>query len=182
MRSLTPTLVLALLLGTAAGCDGQTPEPAPDTGGDVSFLLDGEEWAVGASVELIYTEGYGYLLLTGWPTPGRPALRQSLTFSLPDLAERSYPLATYAFENRGYFAFMSERADDDSPLGNYASIGAGDALVVTRYDPATGALEATFEGTFAEAPDPGSIRTLPDTFRVTRGVVRATLSNPPAAP
>ena len=183
MRSLTPTLVLALLLGTAAGCDGQTPEPAPDTGGDVSFLLDGEEWAVGASVELVYREGRGYGLFTGWPTPGNPALRQSLIFSLPnDLAERPYPLATYVFEGNGYFAFMSERADDDSPLGTYASIGAGDALVVTRYDPATGELEATFEGTFAAAPRQGSPRTLPDTFRVTRGVVRATLSNPPAAP
>ena len=49
---------------------------------------------------------------------------------------------------------------------------------MTRYDATTHAFEATFQGTFATAPRPEFHRTLPDTFTVTRGVVRTTLANP----
>ena len=172
--------VLVLLLLALAGCDAQAP-PTQDTGGEVSFLLDGQEWAVGANVMFVYTEGYGYGILTSWPAPGDARLDQALWFDLPNLSARAYPLANYQTDRGGYGASFSER-DRDAPLANYESVGDGDSLVVTRYDPATGEIEATFEGTFATAPNPRVPRTLPDTFEVTRGVVRATLWNPPENP
>ena len=176
MKRLLASGVLVVLLALA-GCDTEAPPPQ-DTGGEVSFLLDGQEWAVGANVSSVYTEGYGYGILTGWPAPGDSRLRQVLLLALPDLSERAYPLADYQTGGEGYGTTISEE-DGDAPLANYESIGDGDSLVVTRYDPATGEIEATFEGTFATAPNPRLPRTLPDTFEVTRGVVRATLWNPP---
>ena len=170
--------LLALL--ALAGCDTEAPPPE-DTGGEVFFLLDGEEWAVGANVSFIYTEGYGYSILTSWPAPDDTRLRQMLRFALPNLSERAYPLADYQTDRGGYGTTISE-LDHDAPLANYKSVGAGDSVVVTRYDPATGEIEATFEGTFATAPSSFSRQTLPDTFAVTRGVVRATLWNPPETP
>lgn len=183
MRLPTSLLLLALLLATAPGCDGQAPADTADTGGDVSFLLDGEEWAVGASVEMIYTRGYGYGLLTGWTAPGNPVLRQFLIFQLPkDLSQRSYPLATYVLGENGYSTLISEYTED-FPYSTYESIGAGDALVVTRYDSSTGELEATFEGTFTDKnPNRSLPRTLPDTFRVTQGRIQVTLTNPQDVP
>ena len=52
----------ALLLALACvvlGCD--TQEPVADMGGEVSFLLDGQEWAVSAQVSASH-QYYGYLL------------------------------------------------------------------------------------------------------------------------
>ena len=183
MRLPASLLFLSLLLATAPGCDGQAPAVTADTGGDIAFLLDGEEWAVGASLEMIYTPGYGYLLLTGWASPENPVLQQSLIFSLPkDLSQRSYPLTTYTVGQNGYFASISEYTED-FPYSTYESIGAGDALVVTRYDSSTGELEATFEGTFTDKnPNRSLPRTLPDTFRVTQGRIQVTLTNPQDVP
>lgn len=183
MRPLTLFALAALVFGPATGCDGQAPEPAADTGGDVSFLLDGQEWARGASITLVYTKDFGYSLLTSWPTPSNQALRQSLIVTLPKLEPGTYAFETYLVGQNGYNGFMTEmEAGSDYSLGLYKPSNSEGALVVTRVDPDTRAIEATFEGTFATAPRPGSPRTLPDTFRVTRGIVHTTLANPQDVP
>ena len=168
--------IFCVLLLALAGCD--TEAPVADANGDVSFLLNGEEWAVSARAGATAAD-FGYLIVASWPSPANPSIRQQLTILLPDLVERTYPAARQEGDEEPYGLSISER-DDDATLSRHLAVDAASetgGFTVTRYDPATGDIEATFEGTFGYRGGNESIRTLPDTFRVTNGRLRVRLAN-----
>ena len=169
-------LHVLLFLVALSGCDTQTP--GADVRGNVSFLLNGEEWAVSADV-VASAQSYGYLIGATWASPENPALAQTLTIVLPDLSEQTYPTAESSVDDRLYGLWFTE-SDADAILSRHVAVDAASqtgGFTVTDFDPATGEIAATFEGTFATRSGNVSIRTLPDTFRVSSGTLQVRLAD-----
>ena len=91
------------------------------------------------------------------------------------MAEKTYPAAERIIEGTPHYIAISER-HYDAPYSRHLAVGAAadtSGITVMHYDPATGDVEVSFEGTFRSRNGHVAIRTLPDAFEVTQGSFKA---------
>ena len=128
------SLALFVLLLSVVGCDSNGPEFP----GSFSLLLNGEPRGDSPSAysDLVYNPSYGYAIFIGW-TREDLDLTQGISFILPDLSTRSYPIYPYVLDDFTYRSTFTE-ADGHQTLQRYHPISESDSLTIIAYDPSTG--------------------------------------------
>lgn len=168
---------LGAVLVLAAGCDTSAPDPV----GSFSLRLNGD--VRGNSdldrAGLTHNPSYGYLLNLQLGTGDRYRTH-GFVITLPQLSTGPYSLYPHEYNGFFYEALFFETYDQQ-PAGSYEIVSPGDSLTIVEYNENTGYVKATFAGTYVVENPHAPFRTLPDTLRITEGVVEVTLYNPPAS-
>jgi len=163
-------------------CDSRDLPPVTDTGGEVSFLLNGEEWAIGANVGAVEAS-YGYLIGASWVDPEGSGVRQLLRIAVADISKGEHPAATRAGNNGnfGIYGLFFDVLDGDAILASWEAVGAEaerGGIRVVDFDSTSGAVEIEFEGTLVGGRSDGRFVTPPDALNVADGLLRTTVYRP----
>lgn len=164
----------------ATSCDSQGLIATEDVGGEVSFFLNGAQWAIEARVSAAET-GYGFLIGASWPDPSGTGIAQILSIVVPDLSDEVYPTARRVGEGGKVYGVTLDELDGDALLATWQSVGPKaeeGGLRVIRYDSTSGAVEIEFEGTFVGGRGGVQTGTLPETLSITNGRLRTVVYRP----
>ncbi len=161
------SMVLCALILTVGGCDSTEPEPT----GSFSLKLNGV--ARGSSgldqVGLVHNPSYGFFLNMQLATEDHNRTH-GIVVTLPALSEDTYSLFAYERSSYVYQSLFFE-GYDGQPAGTYEIVSERDSLTIVDYNASTGYVKATFAGTYVVRNPHAPFRTLPDTLRITEGVV-----------